>query len=58
MSGSLVIIPTYNEIENVDAIIRAVFDLKKDFHVLILDDNSPDATAGHVRVMQKEFPQQ
>ena len=58
MSGSLVIIPTYNEIENVDAIIRAVFDLKKDFHVLIVDDNSPDGTAGHVRVMQKEFPQQ
>ncbi len=58
MSVSLVIIPTYNEIENVDAIIRAVFELKKDFHVLIVDDNSPDGTAGHVSKMQKEFPNQ
>ncbi len=58
MSGSLVIIPTYNEIENVDAIIRAVFELKKDFHVLIVDDNSPDGTADHVSKMQKEFPNQ
>lgn len=56
MSGSLVIIPTYNEIENIDAIIRAVFELKKDFHVLIVDDNSPDGTADHVITMQKEFP--
>ncbi|MBT8315770.1 MAG: polyprenol monophosphomannose synthase [Maribacter sp.] len=58
MSGSLVIIPTYNEIENVDAIIRAVFDLKKEFHVLIVDDNSPDGTADQVKVMQKEFPEE
>ena len=58
MSGRLVIIPTYNEIENVDAIIRAVFELKKDFHVLIVDDNSPDGTADHVCKMQKEFPNQ
>ncbi len=58
MSVSLVIIPTYNEIENVDAIIRAVFELKKDFHVLIVDDNSPDGTADHVSIMQKEFPNQ
>jgi len=58
MSGRLVIIPTYNEIENVDAIIRAVFELKKDFHVLIVDDNSPDGTADHVSKMQKEFPTQ
>ncbi|MBT8297645.1 MAG: polyprenol monophosphomannose synthase [Maribacter sp.] len=58
MSGSLVIIPTYNEIENIDAIIRAVLDLKKDFHVLIVDDNSPDGTADHVSILQKEFPKQ
>jgi dolichol-phosphate mannosyltransferase len=58
MSGSLVIIPTYNEIENVDAIIRAVLELKKDFHVLIVDDNSPDGTASHVSKMLKEFPNQ
>ena len=56
MAGSLVIIPTYNEIENIDAIIRAVFELKKDFHVLIVDDNSPDGTSDHVVGMQKEFP--
>ena len=42
MSDSLVIIPTFNEIENVEAIILAVFALKKDFHVLVVDDNSPD----------------
>ncbi len=40
MSDSLVIIPTYNEIENIEAIIRAVFYLKTDFHVLIVDDNA------------------
>jgi dolichol-phosphate mannosyltransferase len=56
MAGSLVIIPTFNEIENIDAIIRAVFGLKKDFHILVVDDNSPDGTADHVMVMQKEFP--
>ena len=58
MSGSLVIIPTYNEIENVDAIIRAVFELKKDFDVLIVDDNSPDGTADYVSKMQNKFPNQ
>lgn len=56
MSSRLVIIPTYNEIENIDAIIRAVFDLKKSFHVLIVDDNSPDGTSQHVITLQKEFP--
>ena len=58
MAGSLVIIPTYNEIENVDAVIRAVLELKKDFNVLIVDDNSPDGTADHVVRMQNEFPDQ
>jgi dolichol-phosphate mannosyltransferase len=56
MADSLVIIPTFNEIENIDAIIRAVFGLKKDFHILVVDDNSPDGTADQVMVMQKEFP--
>ena len=55
MSDSLVIIPTYNEIENVEAIIKAVFDLKKQFHVLIVDDNSPDGTADKVRELQEQF---
>lgn len=57
-SDSLVIIPTYNEIENVEAIIRAVFELKKAFHVLIVDDNSPDGTAQKVTSLQEKFPQQ
>ena len=44
-----------NEIENVEAIIKTVFDLKKDFHVLIVDDNSPDGTAANVRQLQEQF---
>jgi len=55
MSDCLVIIPTYNELENIEAIIRAVFDLKTDFHVLIVDDNSPDGTSTIVNRLQKEF---
>ncbi len=55
MSDSIVIIPTYNEIENIEAIIKAVFDLRTDFHVLIVDDNSPDGTAAKVREMQQQF---
>ncbi|RRQ50367.1 polyprenol monophosphomannose synthase [Maribacter algicola] len=54
-SSSVVIIPTYNEIENIDAIINAVFELPKDFHVLIVDDNSPDGTAQRVRELQKQY---
>ena len=56
MSNSVVIIPTFNEIENIDPIIRAVFQLPKDFHVLIVDDNSPDGTGPAVLELQKEFP--
>lgn len=55
MSDSLVIIPTYNEIENIEAIIRAVFSLNKVFHVLIVDDNSPDGTSGKVKELQEEY---
>jgi len=58
LSNCLVIIPTYNEIENIEAIIRTVFDLKKPFHILIVDDNSPDGTAENVRELQSEFPDQ
>ncbi|MDT7829186.1 polyprenol monophosphomannose synthase [Pricia sp. S334] len=57
MSDSLVIIPTYNEIENIEAIVLAVFRLNKDFHVLVVDDNSPDGTSEKVREMQIEFPE-
>lgn len=56
VAEGLVIIPTYNEIENIEAITRTVFDLKKDFHVLVVDDNSPDGTAENVRQLQEEFP--
>ncbi|GAB6011287.1 polyprenol monophosphomannose synthase [Viscerimonas tarda] len=55
MSDSLVIIPTYNEIENIENIVRAVFNLPKVFHVLIIDDGSPDGTANVVKSLQKEF---
>ncbi len=56
MSDSLVIIPTYNEIENIESIIRAVFTLHKPFDVLIVDDNSPDKTSEKVIMLQREFP--
>lgn len=55
MRDTLVIIPTYNEIENIEAIIRAVFKEAPQFDVLIVDDNSPDGTANVVKRMQTEF---
>ncbi|MEQ8325118.1 MAG: polyprenol monophosphomannose synthase [Vicingaceae bacterium] len=55
MSDSVVIIPTYNEKENVESIIRKVFSLEKDFDILIIDDGSPDGTAAIVKELQKEF---
>lgn len=57
MSDSLIIIPTYNEKENAEKIIRAVFALPKSFHILIVDDGSPDGTAQIVKDLQKEFPE-
>ncbi len=56
MSDSLVIIPTYNEKENIEQIIRKVFSLAKEFNILIVEDNSPDGTADIVKVLMKEFP--
>lgn len=58
MSDCLVIIPTYNEKENIEAIIRAVFNQEKKFHVLVVDDNSPDGTSTIVTNLIKEFPNQ
>lgn len=58
MSDALVIIPTYNEKENIEAIIRATFSQKKAFHILIIDDNSPDGTAAIVENLILEFPDQ
>lgn len=56
MSNSLVIIPTYNEKENIEKIIRKVFSLSHSFHILIVDDGSPDGTANIVKGLQQEFP--
>ena len=57
VSDSIVIIPTYNEMENIGNIIRAVFSLEKCFHILVIDDGSPDGTAAIVKDMmtQEEF---
>lgn len=55
MNKRIVIIPTYNEIENIESIINAVFLLKKTFDVLIVDDNSPDGTAIKVKELQAQF---
>ena len=52
-SDSIVIIPTYNEKENIESIIRVVFGLEKDFDILVIDDGSPDGTADIVRRLQK-----
>jgi dolichol-phosphate mannosyltransferase len=56
MQDTLVIIPTYNEKENIEKIIRTTFSQKKAFDILIVDDKSPDGTAGIVEVLRKEFP--
>ncbi len=56
-SDSIVIIPTYNEKENIENIIRAVFGLDKIFHILIIEDGSPDGTASIVKHLQEEFPE-
>ena len=55
MNDSIVIIPTYNEIENIESIIRSVLSQHKPFHVLVIDDNSPDHTADKVVMLQSEF---
>jgi dolichol-phosphate mannosyltransferase len=55
MRDAVVIIPTYNEIENIEAIIRAVFSQDKAFDILIVDDNSPDLTGLKVKALQKEY---
>lgn len=56
MSDSVIIIPTYNEIENVENMTRTVMAFEKDFHILYVDDNSPDGTADKVIELQAEFP--
>ena len=58
MSKNLVIIPTYNERENVEKMIRKVFSLETPFHILIVEDHSPDGTAEIVKKLMNEFPEQ
>lgn len=55
MSDSIIIIPTYNEIENIEKMIRRVMVYEKPYDILIVDDNSPDGTADQVKALQKEF---
>jgi dolichol-phosphate mannosyltransferase len=57
MSKNIVVIPTYNEIENIESIIQAVFRVSDAFHVLIVDDNSPDGTFRKVMEMQQVYPE-
>ena len=57
MKDSLIIIPTYNEKENIEKIIRKVFSLGLGFEILIIDDGSPDGTADIVKLLQLEFPE-
>jgi len=56
MNTKLVIIPTYNEIENIEKITRAVFALEGEYNILVIDDGSPDGTAAKVKELQNEFP--
>ena len=57
MDRKIVIIPTYNEKENIEAITRKVFSLPGDFQILVIDDGSPDGTAAIVKGLQTEFPE-
>ena len=57
MEKSIVIIPTYNEKENIKAIIEAVINLNKEYHILIVEDNSPDGTAAIVKELMKKYPE-
>ena len=55
MSDSIVIIPTYNEKENIENVVRKVFSLPTSFDILVVDDSSPDGTAEIVKNLQNEF---
>lgn len=57
MSDKIIIIPTYNEKENIEKIIRKIFSLEETFEILVIDDGSPDGTADIVKRLQKEFPE-
>ena len=57
MEKKLVIIPTYNEIENISKIVQAVFALEGEYQILVIDDGSPDGTAGVVKSLQAVYPE-
>ena len=57
MDSKVVIIPTYNEKENIEAILRKVFSLVGNYHILVIDDGSPDGTAAIVKDLQEEYPE-
>lgn len=56
MSKALIVVPTYNEIENIERLLRNIFSLQRKFDVLVVDDNSPDLTSKKVQELQQEFP--
>ena len=56
MSNALVVIPTYNEIENIEPLLRDIILLQRDFDILVVDDNSPDGTSAIVEKLIKEYP--
>ena len=58
MDKKVIIIPTYNEKENIEKMIRTLRSLEGDYHILVIDDGSPDGTAAIVKSLQKEFPTQ
>ena len=58
MRDTLVVIPTYNEIDNIEKLLRIIFALQGEFHILVVDDNSPDLTALKVKELIAEFPDQ
>ncbi len=58
MKNTLIIIPTYNEVDNVELLLREVFGLYPQLHILVVDDNSPDGTADRVLALKTEFSQQ
>lgn len=57
MADALVVIPTYNEIENIERLVRNIIALQRDFHILVVDDGSPDGTGTKVKELQQGFPE-
>jgi dolichol-phosphate mannosyltransferase len=57
VSKSLIIIPTYNEIDNIERLIEAIFSLKSNYHILVVDDNSPDGTGRTTELLTDKYPE-